>query len=205
MATSPSPLAPYVRSVLVHTLFGILVLTAVVGSGFAQVPRSTIVGRVVDTSGAVLPGARVELQPAGRVVVSDGQGAFTITNVESGTYTINVSYVGFTPFHKDVAVSQSPITRVDAVLGVPTQNDQMIVRAERAHGEAEAINIQRTADNIVQVLPFDVITSLPNTNVADALGRLPSRRPSVGRVVVIDKQKPDAPMSSVHTESSRSR
>src|ERR1700724_2279460 len=38
----------------------------------------------------------------------------------------------------------------------------------------EAINIERTADNIVQVLPSRVITSLPNTNVADAIGRLPS-------------------------------
>src|ERR1700724_4076543 len=38
----------------------------------------------------------------------------------------------------------------------------------------EAINIERTADNIVQVLPSRVITSLPNTNVADAVGRLPS-------------------------------
>ena len=30
------------------------------------------------------------------------------------------------------------------------------------------------ADNVLQVLPADVITSLPNANVADALGRLPS-------------------------------
>jgi TonB-dependent receptor len=41
-------------------------------------------------------------------------------------------------------------------------------------GEAEAINIERTADNIVQVLSAKVITSLPNTNIADAVGRLPS-------------------------------
>src|SRR6202158_2468194 len=31
-----------------------------------------------------------------------------------------------------------------------------------------------TADNIVQVLPAEVIVSLPNTNIADAVGRLPS-------------------------------
>ena len=41
-------------------------------------------------------------------------------------------------------------------------------------GETEAINIERTADDIVQILPLKVITSLPNTNVADAVGRLPS-------------------------------
>jgi TonB-dependent receptor len=32
----------------------------------------------------------------------------------------------------------------------------------------------RTSDNLVQILPAEVITSLPNANVADALGRLPS-------------------------------
>src|SRR5262249_45829841 len=41
-------------------------------------------------------------------------------------------------------------------------------------GEIEQINRERTADNIVQGLSADVITSLPNANIADALGRLPS-------------------------------
>src|SRR5207253_1640252 len=51
---------------------------------------------------------------------------------------------------------------------------EIMVYAERGHGEAEAINRERTADNILQVLPSEVITSLPNANVADAIGRLPS-------------------------------
>src|SRR5260370_1147698 len=41
-------------------------------------------------------------------------------------------------------------------------------------GEVEAINREMNADNILQVLPAEVITSLPNTNIADAVGRLPS-------------------------------
>src|SRR4029077_1902196 len=54
------------------------------------------------------------------------------------------------------------------------ETDQIIVTAERLQGETEAINIERTADNIVQVLPAEVIRSLPHANMADALGRLPS-------------------------------
>ncbi len=57
---------------------------------------------------------------------------------------------------------------------VSSANQQVIVTAERPHGEAEAINRTRMADNVLQVLPAEVITSLPNANVADALGRLPS-------------------------------
>jgi TonB-dependent receptor len=47
------------------------------------------------------------------------------------------------------------------------------VTAERAHGEAEAINEEKIADNILNVLPAQVIQSLPNANVADAVGRMP--------------------------------
>jgi len=63
---------------------------------------------------------------------------------------------------------------VNAVLQLGTQNESVTVHSDREGGEAEALDIERTADNIVQVLPADVITSLPNTNIADALGRLPS-------------------------------
>src|SRR5205823_9193061 len=64
--------------------------------------------------------------------------------------------------------------RADATLKVASKNEEIMVYAERAHGEAEAINEERTADNVLQVLPAEVITSLPNANVADAIGRLPS-------------------------------
>ena len=62
----------------------------------------------------------------------------------------------------------------DAILEVSGQSDSVLVTAPRPRGEAEQINRERTADNIVQVLSAEVITSLPNANIADALGRLPS-------------------------------
>jgi hypothetical protein len=76
--------------------------------------------------------------------------------------------VGFTPFTTEVNVSGGQATNVDAVLQVGSQSEVVTVRGERERGELEAINRERTAENIVQVLPADVITSLPNTNIADA-------------------------------------
>src|SRR5258708_36211026 len=52
--------------------------------------------------------------------------------------------------------------------------DQTVAPAEAVKGGGEAIKGERTADNFVQVLPAEVIRSLPNANMADALGRLPS-------------------------------
>jgi TonB-dependent receptor len=58
-------------------------------------------------------------------------------------------------------------------MNVSSESESVIVTAERAHGEAESINEERVADNILNVLPSEVITSLPNANIADAVGRLP--------------------------------
>ena len=139
-----------------------------------QERRGMITGSVTDVEQSILPGARVELQPGGQSVVSNAQGQFTILNLTAGHYTLTVSYVGFAPFSKELEIAAGQIVHVDAALQIGMQNEVVTVSGERGRGEVEAINIERTADNIIQVLPNEVITSLPNTNIADALGRLPS-------------------------------
>jgi len=140
----------------------------------AQERKSTITGLATDVHHDALVGARVELQPLGRTATTDGQGQFTISEVVPGKYTLAVSYVGFKPFSREVMMSSGGMEMVDPVLEIETVSDQVIVRGERERGEVEALNRERTADNIVQVLPAEVITSLPNTNIADAVGWLPS-------------------------------
>src|SRR5437588_2750986 len=140
----------------------------------AQERKGMLTGTVTDVSQGVLPGARVEVEPKGVSVASNGQGQFTITDLAPGHYTVTVSYVGYKPFSSDVTINSGQIAHVDAVLQIASQTEVVTVRGDRQRGEVEALNIERTADNIVQVLPAEVITSLPNTNIADAVGRLPS-------------------------------
>lgn len=85
-----------------------------------------------------------------------------------------MSYLGFAPFTAKVTVQAGQTAHVDAVMKVATASEQVLVTAKRGRGEVEAINRTIESDNILQVLPVEVITSLPNTNIADALGRLPS-------------------------------
>ena len=157
------------RSVL--SFLGIFLLLGL--SAHGQERKGTISGRVTDVNHDALAGARVEVQPNGYAVTTDVQGAFTISDLAPGKYTLAVSYVGFKPFSKDVTVAAG-VTNADAMLDIETVNEQVIVRGERERGEVEAINREMNADNILQVLPAEVITSLPNTNIADAVGRLPS-------------------------------
>jgi TonB-dependent receptor len=155
-------------------LFVMMLSLLWVAETVAQERKGTITGRVADTSQAVLPGARIDLQPTGKSAISDGHGDFTITDIVPGKYTLTVSYEGFEPFSKEVNVAGEAAERVEAVLQIGKQSEIVTVRGERERGEVEAINIEKTADNIIQVLPNEVITSLPNTNIADAVGRLPS-------------------------------
>jgi TonB-dependent receptor len=140
----------------------------------AQGGKGTIRGRVTDPSGSALVGAQVTLQQNGANVVSDAQGQFFINDLDPGTYTVQISYVGFTQVKKDVAVAAGQTANLDTQMQVESVSLEVLVTADRAAGEAEEVNRERNADNIVQVLTSDVIRSLPNANMADALGRLPS-------------------------------
>jgi TonB-dependent receptor len=129
---------------------------------------------VTDSAKAILQGARIELEPKAQPTVSNVQGQFTIADLTPGEYTLTISFVGMASYSKLVTVAAGQVTRVDAELQVASTAESVTVTAKRVHGEAEAINRERTAENILQVLPAEVITSLPNANVADAIGRLPS-------------------------------
>ena len=160
------------RRQLVSLTLSLLLVTSTV---FAQGANGSIKGRATDSAGGVLPGAIVTVTPKGASTVTDNQGEYSITGLAPGDYAVSVNYLGFNVFTKPVTRrSAGESLRVDATLEVATVSEQVLVTAVRPRGEAEQINRQRTADNIVQVLSAEVITSLPNANIADALGRLPS-------------------------------
>lgn len=141
---------------------------------FGHAQKGAISGKVFDSGGGVLQGAKVTLEPGGIEVASDAQGQFLVTGLAPGTYTVKITYVGLAEFIQKVDVTAGQAAPIKADLSVESQNLEVLVTGERPSAEAEAVNIERTADNIVQVLPAEVIRSLPNANMADALGRLPS-------------------------------
>jgi TonB-dependent receptor len=141
---------------------------------WSQAAKSTLTGTVVDNSGAALKGARLELKPLKLVGETDAEGAFILPEVPAGSYTLSVSFVGFKPTDTKVELAAGETKSMEIKLGVASASEDILVVAERVHGEADAINETRTADNLLQVLPAEVIVSLPNANVADAIGRLPS-------------------------------
>jgi outer membrane receptor protein involved in Fe transport len=161
------------RNSIAILCFATLMIAYTTAIAFGQNTKGIISGHVADTVGAALQGAQVQIGSTGRQVISDGQGNFLLTDVDPGSYEVDIKFVGFKDFSAKVKVSAGQVARVNAAMQVASNTEQVVVYSDRLHGEADAINRERTSPNILNVLTSDVITSLPNANVADAVGRLP--------------------------------
>jgi hypothetical protein len=136
------------------------------GSGspaFAQgSTTSTIAGTVVDSSGAVLPGATITAKHAGTGVVTTGvsntQGAFTLASLPTGTYEVTVSLEGFKTFvAKDVVLTSVQGASVKAALEVGGITETVTVASS-----SEIIQTQSTT--ISSTITTNQITKLPLTS-----------------------------------------
>jgi TonB-dependent receptor len=130
-----------------------------------------IQGTVLDAGGGAVPGAQLTLEPIHIAVISDSQGAYRIPDVPAGKYKLAVSYIGFAPLISDVEVTSGQTLHLDLTINIANSKQSVQVYATLQNEEAESINETRTADNVLDVMPASVITSLPNANVADAIGR----------------------------------
>ncbi|MDE3201731.1 MAG: carboxypeptidase regulatory-like domain-containing protein, partial [Acidobacteriota bacterium] len=154
-------------------LFAALLAIACSPRAFAQADGA-IAGTVTDPNGAILQGAQITLLKPSMIAATNEQGRFYVNGLAPGTYNLTVSYVGLKSFSKSVTVTAGQTATVDVTLKLPNDKEAVVVNAGRVSAEAEALNIERASDNLEQVMPNEIITSLPNANLADALGRMPS-------------------------------
>jgi hypothetical protein len=89
----------------------------------AQFDSATVLGTIVDASGAAVPGATVSLKNAETGItastVTDGQGNFQFLNVRIGTYNVRAELQGFsTAIADNIAVTVNARQRVDLTMKV---------------------------------------------------------------------------------------
>lgn len=95
---------------------------------------SVISGSVADTSGAVIPGAEVDLDdPKGAVltkVTTDGGGNFSIASEPPGDYVLSVSQTGFKPATQPVHVGNAAVATVAIKLAIAPAVTEVTVTAD---------------------------------------------------------------------------
>jgi outer membrane receptor protein involved in Fe transport len=92
-------------------------------------------GNVVDQSRGALPGATVTARNvetnSSVSTVSDQGGRFTLSALNPGTYSVEVSLSGFATYKQDsVAVEVGRVTSIEAALGLSGQAETIVVVAE---------------------------------------------------------------------------
>ena len=99
----------------------------------AQQTESRIIGRILDQSGAALPGVTVTITSkdtgAERTDVAGGDGTFNVTNLGPGTYVIKAELDGFQAVIKDVVIGAGQISNQTLSLGVATLTESVTVTA----------------------------------------------------------------------------
>ncbi len=125
----------------------------------AQESRGTLQGRVVDTSGAAVPGATVEVLNLATGVVTptttNEQGSYRAPFLNPGTYRVTVSLAGFGKFISDrIELHVADLLTVDATLKVGAITDEVTVTANAA-------TVDRTTAELGQVVDARRIAELP--------------------------------------------
>src|SRR6185295_9196566 len=102
-------------------------------SAWAQYSTGNIYGKVVDESGAVVPGANVTVTGATigtRTTTSGSQGDFRFLNLDPGTYKVRVSLAGFSAQERSVIVNTGTNVDVTFPLKVTTVEETVTVTSE---------------------------------------------------------------------------
>ncbi|MFN3535990.1 MAG: TonB-dependent receptor [Brevundimonas sp.] len=147
-------------------------VAANVSANTASASQSVITGRVTDQSGASLPGARVIVLETGAETATDRQGRYIVPWTASGQATIEVQYLGL-PAATRVVNTAGGATVADIVVAQATEVAELVIVGSISDGVARALNQQRTADNTTNVVSSDSIGRFPDTNIAEALQRVP--------------------------------
>jgi hypothetical protein len=103
-------------------------LLAAFAPGAAAQGAGRIAGRVLDQTGAVLPGVIVDLAIAGRelTTATDASGDYAIDNVPTGTGELAYRLVNFTIARRTVTVAAGTTDRRDVVLTVALNADVIV-------------------------------------------------------------------------------
>ncbi len=136
----------------------------------------TITGKVIDGNSYPLFGATAILQDAsGNIlsgVVTNEFGEFIIRTNQTTGKTVKITYIGYANQTLDIDLSQNDLDLGTVQMQITASELDEVVVSGSMEGKTRALNQQRTADNIKNVVSADLIGRNPDLNIAEALQRV---------------------------------
>lgn len=137
-------------------------------------PTGTLSGRVYEeATGRSLQGATVRLVGTTAIDYTDSDGTYTLQAVPPGRYTLEIEYVGLDLFKQSVGVPAGGSITVHAPMRSEVLRMAAFEVAEAARGQALAINQQKTARGIVNIVSEETFGAMHAGNIGYALQKLP--------------------------------
>ncbi|MBI5689899.1 MAG: TonB-dependent receptor [Verrucomicrobia bacterium] len=134
----------------------------------------TISGRVFEgATGRSLQGAVVRAVGTSASDFTDAEGRFSLTGVPAGTVSVEVEYVGLDLSRQPVLVGAGGTVEISIEMKSEVLKMAAFEVAEAARGQALAINQQKTARGIVNIVSEEVFGAMNEGNIGYALQRLP--------------------------------
>jgi TonB-dependent receptor len=162
----------------------LLVPSAALAQPAASAATGSIRGRVLNaTNGMYLGNARVTVDGTNLETFTNQFGEYTLNNVPAGSATLRVTYTGQTPQVSTVVVSSSAAATQNITFKADQASvnedgtlllNEFTVAANRFRNAQElAVNEQRAATNIKNVVSVDQFGDIPSGNVGELVKFLP--------------------------------
>ncbi|GAA3651515.1 TonB-dependent receptor [Flavivirga jejuensis] len=135
--------------------------------GFAQ--EQTITGKITDENKMPLPGVSVIVKGTNNGTTSNFDGEYTI-QLKNDSSTLVFSYVGYEVVEK----TTSGKTRINIQMKVDSESLDEILLVGIRGAQRSAVKLKREAKNVIEVITPEDVGSFSDSNVADALQRVPS-------------------------------
>lgn len=187
---------------LFYKLSLLIMLTLPVAASAQQ--GALIKGKVTDkTTGEALPGASIRVAGTSRGTVSNVYGEYSF-QVSAGELSLNASYIGYIAIDLPVAITSGQTVTANIELEQDIVKMEGVVVTGQLQGQAKALNQQRNATSIRNVVAADQIGRFPDPNVAEALQRVNgvnvARDEGEGRYVLVRGLAPQFTNVSINGE-----
>jgi len=154
----------------------------------AQLTTADVVGTILDSSGAVVPGANLVLTNAGtgdhRAAVSGGSGDYQFSILPPGHYSLTVKAPGFKTATTTIAIEAGDRARADIHLEAGGGAETVIVEAQSPLLQADSATVSSTVtEQSVQDLPLNgrnfvqLVQLVPGANEGPGNGLTSGGRP----------------------------
>ena len=156
-------------------------------NSYAQ--SGSISGIVKDkNNSSALESAKIMLMGVNKMALSNEKGEFSFTNIEPGTYMLEVRFMGYVSLKKEnilVSAGQNTIVEIEMDNSTKTEQDVKVTWQTKPKGDSEITKMQYNQGGLVDGINKSTFTKTPDARVSDVFKRISGASVQDNKFVVV--------------------